>query len=133
MLVADACVIASLYLQGEHEKAARAAYCRDPDWASVPLWRYEFLNVIWKKCRAGHLDAAAAADHFERAVERIVPLEHVPDEEHVLALAMKHQITAYDACYVCLALQLRLPLLTEDRELLTKFPQLAVSLADFGK
>jgi predicted nucleic acid-binding protein len=133
MLVADTSAIVPLYIQGENQKRALAAYLRDPDWASVPLWRYEFLNVVWKRRRAGFLGAAAAQDCFPRALERIAPLEQMPDGEHVLALALEENITAYDACYVSLAQQLHLPLLTEDGELLAKFPKFAVSLADFGK
>jgi len=132
MLVADTTVIAHLHIPGDRQALAIAAYRHDPDWVTVPLWRYEFINVLWKMQRAGHRDAEAAAKSLQLARERLIPRERVPDDLEALALALKHSISAYDAYFVTLAEELRLPLLTQDRELLTKFPDTAVSLEAFA-
>ncbi|MSQ64596.1 MAG: PIN domain-containing protein [Opitutus sp.] len=131
MLVADNTAIAHLHLQNEHGALALAAYQRDPDWITVPLWRYEFSNVLWKLVRAGRLSPAAANAGLRRALQRMIPQERQPDHVFALELALEHQITGYDAHYVALAQSLALPLLTNDGELLKKFPGLAVSLAAF--
>jgi predicted nucleic acid-binding protein len=133
MLVADTTAIAHLHIPGERQALAIAAYRRDSDWVTVPLWRYEFINVLWKMQRAGHRDTEAAAKSLQLARERMIPRERAPDDLEALALALRHGITAYDAYFVTLAQELRLPLLTQDRELLMKFPKTAVSLESFGR
>jgi len=133
MLVADNTAIVYLHLEGEWHNAAVEAYRSDPDWLTVPLWRYEFLNVLLKKRRAGHFNSETADVAFRQAAERLIPLEHSPDHFQALEIALRHSISAYDACYVTLAQELNVRLLTEDKELLTKFPDLAVSLKAFGQ
>ena len=73
MLVADNTALVHLHLQNEHGAAAATAYQRDPDWITVPLWRYEFINVLWKLVRAGRLSQPAASDALRRALQRIMP------------------------------------------------------------
>lgn len=51
--------------------------------------------------------------------------------EEALLLAAKHQISAYDAQYVGLALARNLLLVSEDRALQRKFPDTVLSLQDF--
>jgi predicted nucleic acid-binding protein len=133
MLVADTTAIVHLYVAGDCHAAARAAYRRDSDWLTAPLWRYEFVNVLWKIQRAGHCDAEAAAANFQVAAERLVPRERAPSDLEALELALRYKISAYDAYFVTLARELKLPLLTQDRELLAKFPEQAVSLEAFGQ
>jgi predicted nucleic acid-binding protein len=50
--------------------------------------------------------------------------------EDALDLSLGKEITVYDACYVALAQRKRVSLCTEDAELLSKFPETAVSLKD---
>jgi predicted nucleic acid-binding protein len=50
--------------------------------------------------------------------------------EDVLRLANSSQCTAYDCEFVALAEELGVRLITDDKQLLQKFPQIAVSLAD---
>ena len=132
MLVADNTAIAHLHIAGTLHPLARAAYVRDPEWLTVPLWRYEFINVLTMSLRAGHLVRAAADEAVRLAAQRMAPHERVPDSLRVLDLAITHKITGYHAHYVALAQSLSLPLLTEDKELLLKFPKTAVSLAAFA-
>ena len=46
----------------------------------------------------------------------------------VLDLMRRHRLTAYDATYLELAIRLRLPLATKDRELLAAAPLVGVPL-----
>jgi predicted nucleic acid-binding protein len=132
MLVADPTAIVHLCIPGECHAAALAAYRRDPDWLTAPLWRYEFINVLWKMQRAGRNDPEAAAEIFYLAAERMTLRERAPSDMEALSLALKHRISAYDAYFVTLAQKLELTLLTEDKELLAKFPEQAVSLEAFA-
>ncbi len=49
--------------------------------------------------------------------------------EEALSLSIRKDITVYDASFVALALRKNVSLCTEDSELLTKFPEVTVSLA----
>jgi predicted nucleic acid-binding protein len=49
----------------------------------------------------------------------------------VLQLATQFNISAYDAQFVTLAQAATIPLITEDRKLLTLFPEQAFSMNDF--
>jgi predicted nucleic acid-binding protein len=55
-----------------------------------------------------------------------------PDDMEALDFSLRHRISAYDAYFVTLAQKLKLTLLTQDKELLAKFPDLAVSLEAFA-
>lgn len=132
MLIADTTAIAHLHLMGDWHAAAVACYRRDPDWVTVPLWRCEFASVLSKHFRAGYLDASAAREHQERALRLMEPRECWPDAFRPFELAQVRRISVYDAYYAAAAEAFRVPLLTEDRELLAKFPEMAVSLADFA-
>jgi len=82
--------------------------------------------------RTGQMSLAAAEEIFCQAEQRLGASEHAPVDRDVLRLAAERDITAYDAYFVATAQELESPLLTQDRELLIKFPNLAVSLADFA-
>ena len=51
--------------------------------------------------------------------------ERSPDELTILGFAAKHRISAYDGTYVALADSLGCMLVTEDKEILEKFPAMA--------
>lgn len=51
--------------------------------------------------------------------------------EASLSVAAKYGITGYDAQYVALALNLAVPLITEDRKLRQAVPGVAISMQEF--
>lgn len=83
-------------------------------------------QVLLKYIRADLLEASKGLAIWQRALERLAPLERCVDGQEVLALALRHQCSSYDAEFVVLAQQLGCPLLTFDRKLLQLFPDLAV-------
>ena len=83
-------------------------------------------RVLLKYLRADLLETTKALAIWQKAYERLAPLEHAVDGQEVLALAKRHQCSSYDAEFVVLAQQLGCPLLTFDRKLLQLFPDLAV-------
>ena len=83
-------------------------------------------RVLLKYMRADLLETTKAFAIWQKALGRLAPLEHAVDGQVVLALAIRHQCSSYDAEFVVLAQQLGCPLLTFDRKLLQLFPDLAV-------
>lgn len=131
MIVVDVNVIAYLLIAGDKTSLAQQAWQRDPVWILPPLWRHEMLNVLVTYVRSGGVSPDKAIAIFQQATARFGDQEQSPQMEQVLLLAAEHQISAYDAQYVALALARNLPLISEDRALQRKFSATVRSLQDF--
>jgi predicted nucleic acid-binding protein len=49
-----------------------------------------------------------------------------------LDLALKWEVTAYDACYLALAEEIKAPLITDDQKLIKRFKSGSISLIWIG-
>lgn len=103
---------ATAYTRGIRLRAKREPY-------HVPtLFAAEVTNVLVSLQRRSILSDAAAAAAAD-VLGRLAPIVH-PLEMSVAALrdlANRHKLTAYDAVYLALAMQLRLPIACGDRPL----------------
>jgi predicted nucleic acid-binding protein len=131
VIVSDTSLIAHLYLKGETSPLARQIVLRDPDWATPFLWRSEFRNTLVKCIRAGILDRDKAFRVLGAAESLMAGGEYDPVSHDVLELAATTGCSAYDAEFVALARELRVPLVTRDKELLRKFPETALTPGKF--
>jgi predicted nucleic acid-binding protein len=77
------------------------------------------------------LDAALMA--LRSAEELVGGREYRISSEHVLELVVQSRCSAYDCEFVALAIDLDVPLVTADEQLLKAFPKTAVSLGKFVK
>jgi predicted nucleic acid-binding protein len=121
-VVIDASVMAALYVDEPSSELARAALRRargaDDDLHAPDLLLIECASALWKRVRRGELDHASAIT----AINELSALEdlhrHRLDERLVapaLSLALAHSLTAYDAAYAALAVQLGGVVLSGDR------------------
>jgi len=102
--------------------------------AHVPtLWAYEVANVLL--CAERQRKPRATAAKSEAFLRRLAALPIQVDPEstrrahgRTVALARQHQLTAYDAAYLELALRLGLPLATSDKALTTASKAAGVKL-----
>lgn len=91
----------------------------EQDQAVVPaLWELEFANVLRTACRKQRL----TADEAHQIIEQICALPIVIDRETpgpaaLLALALRYNLSSYDAAYLELALRLQIPIATKDEPL----------------
>ena len=118
-IVVDASIAAAWFLPDERNDAAdqlmaglRSAPGRVPS-----LFWFETRNLLLTAERRGRLAVGEAA--LSMAQLRGLPLqdEGAGGDPLVLALAARHAISAYDASYLALAVQLALPLATTDKRL----------------
>ncbi len=100
---------------------------------AVPtLLFYEVMNALRFSGTFNEEDLAVAARslskyQFEiwRPVGKLLEL--------TAQIALKETLTVYDACYVALAQRKSSRVITEDKELLGKFPALTLALGKFNK
>ena len=123
IFVVDASVAIAGLSPDERHPAARELLNRaaDAEIAVPTLWLYEVLNILAMKRRRQLIPAEA----FTRACEALAGLPvvihgatEIAAMQTCLELAQRRQLTVYDAAYLELALRLRLPLATLDRELI---------------
>jgi predicted nucleic acid-binding protein len=78
----------------------------------------ECANVFWKWVQRSAYPAKAAREHLRDLAGlglTALPAQVLADD--ALDIALKHRVTAYDACYIAAASQLQLPLITADEKL----------------
>ncbi len=131
MIVADTNLLAYLFLGGTNTAAAREVYLRDPDWATPYLWRSEMRSVIGQYIGKGELSLPDALAVQEKAEQLLRSREFLVRSDAILPLVAESGCSAYDCEFVALARQLRVPLVTSDRQVLTTFPDSTSSLTDF--
>ena len=125
MIVADSNLIASCVLKSEATTAALALLERDPDWRVPRLWRYEMLNILATMIKAKRLGRKDAEAIYRGLLGALRANENEPDPSDVLLLVERYGISGYDAQFVALAQELGAKLVTRDKELLKKLPDVA--------
>ncbi len=82
------------------------------------LLRLEYVNVLRTACKRGRLVAHQAQTMIEQMGRLPVEIDRdVPDAAQLLALALRYDLTSYDAAYLELALRRQLPIATQDAAL----------------
>ena len=131
VIVIDTNILAYFWLPSDLSGMAEQALQKDPDWAAPLLWRSEFLNMLAGALRGKKLSFDGALQLLREAEAQMGGHEYTAPSDRVLELVHETTCSAYDCEFVALAQDLDLPLLTEDRQILTAFPQVAVSLSQF--
>lgn len=131
MVIVDTGPLAFLLLPGDMTDLAQRAYQKDTAWASAPIWRSEFRNLVVRYVREGWITHRAAEQILAAAEEKMHPRQYNIDGKAVLELAAQTGLSAYQCEYLALAQDLNVPLITTQDELIKAAPKLAVSLQDY--
>ncbi len=104
------------------------------DVAHVPaLWLYEVVNVTELAARKGRISQSKAKEFLSNIASLPIGIESPTRSQvfnSVQALAALHQLTAYDAAYLELAIRYKLPIATFDQALAKAAQAAGVSLVD---
>ncbi len=131
MIVVDTNVLTYLVVAGEKTAVAQQAYQKDNNWVAPALWQHELLNVLSTHVKLGILHLPDALIAWQNCQQILVDRAFDVDMETALQLSTKEEISAYDAQFILLAQTFGCQLLTEDRQLVKKFPGLAFTLNEF--
>jgi predicted nucleic acid-binding protein len=112
-VVIDASVVVALYVEEPLSAAARSTLSRHreegADLHAPHLLLIECANAFWKRVRRGELDRDSAMTAISE-LSRLEDLELHPMDGRLtpptLSIAIAHSLTAYDASYAALAVQL---------------------------
>lgn len=127
MIVVDTNIRLYLFAESDRSGLAERVLEKDREWLGPSLWRSEFRNALVKSIRNKLIDLGSAL-RIMAVAEAIMPdNEYDVASDDVLELAASSGCSAYDAEFVVLARNLRVSLVTTDRELLEKFPDTAVT------
>ena len=133
MIVVDSNIVAARNLTTSLTSKAQQVEEKDPVWILPVLWRYEFQNILAGAIKAKQIKPEQALVLWEKVSEALKENEFEPAGSEVIALVAKYGITAYDAQFIAVALEMGISCVTEDRELQEKFPGVAVSMDGFLK
>ena len=133
MIVVDTNVIGYLFLSSDQSLSAERALQKDIEWAAPVLWRSEFRNVLAFYMRKNIIDLAQAQIIMNSALKLLKDREYQVPSFEVLRLASESKCSAYDCEFIAVANDLKVPLVTVDKQLLCEFPSVAVSLSIFSK
>ena len=133
MIVADTNIISYFWIPGIYTSDAERAYQTDPDWKAPLLWKSEFRNVLMNYMRNKLMTLDVAIQLMEDAESQMKEQEFTVISSDVLRLAKESQCSAYDCEFVSLAEELKIPLVTTDKKILSKFPSIAISLFEFSE
>lgn len=132
MIVVDTNVIAYLWIPGVLSSLAERLWEKDPDWNAPVLWRSEFRNVVAGYLRDRLMALETAVDILIQAEAQMRGKEFLVSSPEVLRLVARSKCSAYDCEFVVLAEELRVPLITTDKELISSFPSVARPLRRLG-
>ena len=130
MIVVDANIIVYLVTNSAETPLAERVSLTDPDWRAPRLWRSEVLNALSGYIRKGMLTVEEALLLINHAT-RVLKAEALADPRAVLHLVSTSHCSSYDCEYIAAARELRVPLVTADKQVLASFPDTAVSMLDF--
>ena len=133
MIVVDVNAIAYLWIPGEMTGLAEKTLGRDSAWVSSILWKSEFRNILAQYLRRGHIDSKTAQRCLEGAESQMSGQEYIIPSSLVMHKVFDSNYSAYDCEYAALADDLRIKLVTSDKQILKEFPKTAVSLKAFAK
>jgi predicted nucleic acid-binding protein len=133
--VIDASLTLEWYLKDEEDRdysLAVLAGLRENEGLVPFLWTYEVSNALVMAHRRKRITIEEVVEILGSIAALPISVDR-PEPEAVMQLprvALKHELTAYDAAYLELALRMQLPLATRDKALKRAMASLGVQIVE---
>lgn len=131
MIVVDTNIIGYLFLTSNKSTLAEQVLLKDSIWTAPLLWRSEMRNVLAHYIRNDLLPLEDAQEIMKAAVDLMQGHEFEVTSNQVLELVSVSTCSAYDCEFVALARDLKVSLVSADRQILKDFSDTTVSLESF--
>lgn len=131
MIVVDTNVITHFLLPSDHSAHCVRVHEIDPHWIAPSLWLSEFRNVLLMYTRKRLINSDKAMELLDFAEKMFQDSTYDVSSKAIMRLAGKSSCSAYDLEFVSLAIEMDVPLVTMDKEILREFPKVAVKPDDF--
>lgn len=118
--VIDNSIVAGWCFENQADASTDAVLDRlDRDRAVTPaLWEIEFVNLLRTACLRRRMTAQSAQAVVARIARLPIDIDRAAvSRSELLALALRHALSGYDAAYLELAVRLQLPIATRDTAL----------------
>ena len=118
--VLDASVAITWVMRDENHPMADLAFQKiQNDWSAVvpAIWWYEVRNVLLICERRNRITLDDTAEFLSDLSGFGIELRPPENSESTIDLARQHRLSVYDAAYLALALQLKVPIATLDEAL----------------
>ncbi|MDO8699141.1 MAG: type II toxin-antitoxin system VapC family toxin [Rhodoferax sp.] len=119
--VLDNSVVTGWYLPSQATDYSNAIAIRlEEDRALVPqLWQLELANVLKTACTKGKLTQNQARQILDTLSQLPIEVDAgaAPGSRQLFELAMRYDLSSYDAAYLELAMRHGLPMATQDEQL----------------
>ena len=130
--VLDNSVVTGWYIPDQATAYTQAMATRlETDRAIVPaLWQLEFANVLKTACTRGKLTLEVAREIVDAIATLPIEIDDgaAPGPRQLLELAMRYNLSSYDAAYLELAMRHGLPIACQDGKLRDAALQAGVAL-----
>jgi predicted nucleic acid-binding protein len=118
--VVDSSIVCSWVLPDESSSVAAAAFVhlQTSDAIAPDLLWHEVRNVLMMARKRNRIDFDKACEGVKLLRGLSIFTRRSSSDDMILDLAERHQLTAYDAAYLALAIESKLPLATLDKQLI---------------
>ena len=118
--VVDSSVVCSWVLPDESSSVAAAAFVhlQTSDAIAPDLLWHEVRNVLMMARKRNRIEFDKACEGVKLLRGLSIFTRRSSSDDMILDLAERHQLTAYDAAYLALAIESKLPLATLDKQLI---------------
>ncbi len=131
MIIVDANLIGALFVQSEQTSLATRIFEKDPDWYAPLLWQSEMRSLLTSYLRHKLITLDKATQIMDEVHALMMEHERHISSSLVLELVATSKCTSYDCEYVALAREMKLTLVTFDKEIVGAFPGIAIFPQDF--
>ena len=132
MIVVDTNVVAYFVIPGAQTPGAERVRAKDNQWTVPQLLRFELLTVVAKEFRGNRLSRDGALRTFRRGMNLVSVTKLQSDPLFIFNSCQATGCSPYDLEFVWLAMELGVPLVTADQQVLRAFPTVAVDVSAFG-
>lgn len=131
MIVADANLIGAYCINATTTAAAKAVFAKDRAWIAPKLWQAEFVSILRKFQRAQLITEQKSESSLLVATSLMRGIDYDNDVRDIAAVCDRTGCSPYDSCYVALAEEKRIKLITTDSGILSNAPHVAMSPEQF--